>query len=346
MRTWTFSIIGLTLVILMVGGGGMYVYDSSRGDAIAQGITVGGADVGGLSPDAARDLVEDRYLAALRKPILIHHDTSTWTLGAREARIKVNIDAMLDTAQRRTNAGNFIQRSFRRMGGGRVEADLKPQVTFSDAAVIRMLDKVRQGVNRKPLDAKLTITLSGFEQVKGRDGLTVDAGTLHRKINAALVSTTADRRFLARTKHTAPKVTNQELAKQNQTVLIVDKSRFTVKLYKDLKLSKTYKVAIGQAAYPTPTGQFAIQNKQVNPVWSVPNSPWAGELAGTTVQGGTAANPLKARWMGVTDGVGFHGTSDNGSIGTAASHGCLRMRVADIIDLFPRVPVGSKVVIA
>jgi lipoprotein-anchoring transpeptidase ErfK/SrfK len=80
-------------------------------------------------------------------------------------------------------------------------------------------------------------------------------------------------------------------------------------------------------------------------VWSVPNSDWAGELAGTTVAGGTAENPLRSRWMGVTDGVGFHGTSDVASLGSAASHGCIRMDVPDIEQLYDQVPVGTPVYI-
>ena len=49
--------------------------------------------------------------------------------------------------------------------------------------------------------------------------------------------------------------------------------------------------------------------------------------------------------MGVTDGVGFHGTSEVGSLGTAASHGCIRMAVPDIEELYDQVPVGTPVYI-
>ncbi len=209
-----------------------------------------------------------------------------------------------------------------------------------------MIDRVRKGVNREPVDAKLDISLAGFKKTDSRIGLEVDSAALHRQIKAAIVSPTASRTFVARTTHLKPKVTTGQLAKQNDTVLIVNKSTYTLKVYKNLRLAKTYKVAIGSPGHETPEGTFRIQNKQIDPVWSVPNSPWAGELAGTTVQGGTAANPLKARWLGVTDGVGFHGTSDDGSIGSAASHGCMRMHVSDIVDLYPQVPVGAIVLIA
>ena len=64
-----------------------------------------------------------------------------------------------------------------------------------------------------------------------------------------------------------------------------------------------------------------------------------------TVPGGSSENPLKARWMGIVNGVGIHGTGEPGSIGSRASHGCIRMTVPDVIDLYPRVPVGTPVLI-
>ena len=50
--------------------------------------------------------------------------------------------------------------------------------------------------------------------------------------------------------------------------------------------------------------------------------------------------------MGIYDGAGIHGTTAESSIGTAASHGCIRMRIPDVIDLYDRVPVESPVFIS
>jgi lipoprotein-anchoring transpeptidase ErfK/SrfK len=141
------------------------------------------------------------------------------------------------------------------------------------------------------------------------------------------------------------KVNADDLARVYNTVITIDRAHFKLRLFKALRFRKSYPVAVGQPAYPTPTGRFSITSKQVNPVWSVPNSPWAGELQGTVVEGGSAANPLKARWMGIANGVGIHGTGEDWSIGTRASHGCIRMHVPDVIDLFKRVPVGAPVLI-
>ncbi len=83
----------------------------------------------------------------------------------------------------------------------------------------------------------------------------------------------------------------------------------------------------------------------MDPVWNVPDSDWAGSLAGQIIPPGPE-NPLKARWMGIYNGAGFHGTADVGSLGSAASHGCVRMSVPDVIDLYDRVEVGTPVYIA
>jgi lipoprotein-anchoring transpeptidase ErfK/SrfK len=85
---------------------------------------------------------------------------------------------------------------------------------------------------------------------------------------------------------------------------------------------------------------------QVDPPWNVPDSDWAGDLAGSTIPGGAPNNPLVARWIGFNGSVGFHGTADIGSLGSAASHGCVRMNPRDVIDLYERVDVGTTVYVA
>ena len=58
----------------------------------------------------------------------------------------------------------------------------------------------------------------------------------------------------------------------------------------------------------TPAGLYNIANKAVDPAWHVPNSDWAGDLAGKVIPGDDPSNPIKARWLGIYDGVGIHGT--------------------------------------
>jgi lipoprotein-anchoring transpeptidase ErfK/SrfK len=57
-------------------------------------------------------------------------------------------------------------------------------------------------------------------------------------------------------------------------------------------------------------------------------------------------DPIKARWIGITGGAGIHGTLESASLGSAASHGCIRMAIPDVIELFDRVPYGSLIYVA
>ena len=91
----------------------------------------------------------------------------------------------------------------------------------------------------------------------------------------------------------------KELRRIYKKIITIDRSSFTLRLFKKFRVIKRYGVAVGMPAYPTPTGLFSIQSKQVNPTWTAPNSPWAGEMAGQQVAGGAPDNPLRARWMGV-----------------------------------------------
>lgn len=123
--------------------------------------------------------------------------------------------------------------------------------------------------------------------------------------------------------------------------ITIDLSATTLTLERNGKVVKTFRVAIGQPAYPTPTGTYKIVTKQRNPTWIPPDSPWAEGLGEIPPGPG---NPLGTRWIGTSaPAVGIHGTYADWSIGTAASHGCLRMHIPDVEELYEKVSIGMPV---
>jgi lipoprotein-anchoring transpeptidase ErfK/SrfK len=345
-RTRSFIAIAAFLAVLIVLGGALYSYDHARADEIAPGVKVAGVPLGGLSPDQARARLEREILQPLERPIVIHHAEKTWKLGPREARLRADLSTMVDEALARSRSGDIFARSWRSLTGKRMNDDLKPSVQYSDAAVIRLIDRVRKSVERPAKDATVKISGAGVSTVPGVEGLAISASQLHRKIGAAITSTTASRTFVAKTRHTEPKVTTSDLRRKYNTVIVVNRSQFRLRLFKDLKPKQTFGIAVGQVGLETPAGQYTIANKAINPAWHVPNSAWAGKLAGKVIAGDDPTNPIKARWLGIFDGVGIHGTSDDASIGHNASHGCIRMHIPDVEKLYDEVPVGSAVYIA
>jgi lipoprotein-anchoring transpeptidase ErfK/SrfK len=140
-------------------------------------------------------------------------------------------------------------------------------------------------------------------------------------------------------------VSTGQLATEYPTIITIDRGAFTLRLWRHLRLVKSYTIAVGMAGLETPAGLYHIQDKEVDPSWHVPNSSWAGSLAGQTIPPGPS-DPLKARWLGIYNGAGIHGTDAIGSLGSAASHGCIRMAIPDVIELYSVTPLGTPVYIA
>lgn len=337
------------LVLLAAIAAAVVVYDHGQQDKIGKGVVIGGVDVSGLKRDAAEARLRERILTPLSRTVTVDHGNRSWRLTAREAKVATNLDATVDDALARSRRGNILQRTWRGVTGKKLGAKLEPEVTYSDAAIIRLLDRVRKSVNRPAMNATIKYAVSGPTTTPSHDGLALDATTLHKKIKAALGSPTSDRRFGAKTHHVQPAVSTEKLVAQNATTLVVNREQFKLTVFKNLKAVKSYSVAIGAVGLDTPAGLYHIQNKAVNPAWTEPNSSWVPEKdRGKVVPGGTPENPLKSRWLGIFNGAGIHGVdpSEYGTIGHAASHGCVRMRISDVEDLYPRVPVGAPIFIA
>jgi L,D-transpeptidase ErfK/SrfK len=124
--------------------------------------------------------------------------------------------------------------------------------------------------------------------------------------------------------------------------LVVNLPERGVFLFLDGAFEKFYPIAIGQPGrFATPTGQFQLASRVKDPTWMPPE--WAGLGTDTVVPAGPD-NPLGDRWMGLSSpGLGLHSTTQPTSIGSAASHGCMRMYPHMSHDLFDRVRVGFPV---
>jgi lipoprotein-anchoring transpeptidase ErfK/SrfK len=169
------------------------------------------------------------------------------------------------------------------------------------------------------------------------------AGFFHGRPNGVLDRATvkAVKRFEAHMAMTPDGVVGTRVVGALSGRIVVDLSDCRLYLYKDGALVSSYSVAVGQPAYPTPTGDYAIESMAMNPSWIPPDSPWAKGLEPIPPGPG---NPVGTRWIGTSaPGVGIHGTPADYSIGTHASHGCIRMHMWDVEDLFTRVVVGMPI---
>ncbi len=344
MRHRSFILLATLLMLLIFGSVAVYGVDAAQEDKIAEGVTVGGVDVGGMVKEDARRAVAQQVEDPLGRPLKVRYGGKTFKLTGKQARARADVDGMIDEAVEKSRGGNMISRVARSITGGGVDAEVPVRVDYDDAAVDRLVRRVKRGIQRPATEARVDFSGSGLRKVRGRAGITLHTAALRESVADELTHPSPDRVVRARVRKTRPKVGIDDLADKYPTVVTVDRSTFTLRLYKKLKLKKRYRIAVGTAGFETPVGLYRVQNKAVNPAWSVPE--WGGDLAGKVIPGGTPQNPLKARWLGIYDGAGIHGTSDVGSLGSAASHGCIRMAVPDVMEVYDMVPVDAPVYIA
>ena len=337
----------VTLVLLALGGGALAFADLKASDRLAAGTQVAGVDVGGLTRDQALDRVRSQVGDRLKRPAQVQVGERSFTLSAEQAGVKADLRTAVERAYDAGRSGNLATRGWRELTGGRLVHDEEAAIAADRRAVRRFVSGIHRRLARRAVDAKLSMTVSSVSVTPERNGIEL-AGRkqLEDRLVRAMSSPTADRTLHARLVDIPARVTADRIFDATPVAVTVSRGEHTVRVFRRGELVKSYTVAVGEPKYPTPTGQFSVQAMQKNPAWNVPNSDWAGKLAGQTIPSGDPRNPLVARWIGFNGSVGFHGTDSIGSLGTAASHGCVRMSAGDVIDLYERVTTGTPVYVA
>jgi lipoprotein-anchoring transpeptidase ErfK/SrfK len=285
---------------------------------IAFGVTVGGVKVGGLLPYQASRAVTRAYA----KPLVLLVDEAH--------RIELAPGDLGATAN--------VPKAVRRARFARPGTIVPLDVDVSQARVRKYVTRLGRQVDRKPVDAGIVLTGLKPRAVQSQEGRILKKLATGRAIRTAFATNSRAPIRLA-FEVLRPKVETAEL---DEAVVILRGSNRLL-FFDDAKLVRWFGVATGQAAYPTPLGNYEIVNMQRNPWWYPPPSGWAKDSDPVPPGPG---NPLGTRWMGISAPyVGIHGTPDAASIGYSASHGCIRMRIPDAEWLFRRVEIGTPVFI-
>jgi hypothetical protein len=315
-------------------------------DRIAEGVRIAGVDVGGLEREAALARVWSRLRPRATRSVRVTVAGRTYVLNATRADVRLRLPAAVDQAVAASQRGSLIERGWREITGAEVSRDVSVRPVASRSAVRAYIERVKRRVERPAVKAELSMDVDRVIVSPHRRGRRLTAAEgLEDRIMRALTDLRAPRSLRARTESVEPDVTRAEVWDQTPVVVTVSRSDRRARLFRKGELVASYRVAVGEPKYPTPTGRFAVQTKQKDPVWNVPNSEWAGDLAGKTIPAGDPRNALVARWIGFDGAVGFHGTKSLESLGRAASRGCVRMSREDVISLFARVDVGTPVLV-
>jgi lipoprotein-anchoring transpeptidase ErfK/SrfK len=284
---------------------------------IAEGVTIGGVPVGGLTSAEAYDAVNQ----AFSQPLVI---------AVRQHRLAPQPGHIGAVAR--------IGEAVARAGSALPGTQIRLAVSVNRARVRSYVAVVAKRFDVKPVDARLYLRDLRPWIAKPVIGLQLNRTRAQAAIVSALLANKHGP-LLLKQKVILPATTRTNFG----PVIVIRRGSNRLYLYRGMRFWRVFPVATGQAIYPTPLGRFNVVVKWRNPWWYPPSSPWAAGLKPIPPGPG---NPLGTRWMGLSaPGVGIHGTPDSASIGYSASHGCIRMRIPDAEWLFREVHIGTTVFI-
>jgi lipoprotein-anchoring transpeptidase ErfK/SrfK len=319
----------------------------SRG-YIPKGVTIAGKDVGGMTEAQARAAIEEAVSAPLSRPLTITSDRKTFTLDPKGI-VTVDADSMIAEAYAPRKGATFVARLGSDLGGAQLPAQVAPKYTVNQQLIDAWVAKTAAAVNRPSTDAVRTIDTEKYKVTikPATYGAKLDQPAASKLIVDTLMSDTAisgdnSQALNLATVRVKPHVVQSSF----KNVIIVSLSECKIRLFNGAKLVKSYPCAPGQSGYPTPKGDFKVVTKLANSSWINPHADWSASMP--EVIGPGPDNPMGVRKIGINfPGVFMHGIppGEFGSIGTHASHGCMRMYPSDVLDLFGRVKLGDPVYI-
>jgi lipoprotein-anchoring transpeptidase ErfK/SrfK len=283
---------------------------------LPRSIRIAGVKVGQLPPSRAEKVVQKAFARPL--PVVVDRRT-----------------LLVDPSKL---AKPYVDGAVGRARAAKPGTALPLVVSVRGAAVRAWAKKVAARVDRKPARVGLVLR-EGKPYVGPRAyGRRLDQGELVQRVVRAL---SANTRLPVRV--TTRRLQPLALPSTKTPVIVINRTANTLSLYRGVKPWRTFRVATGQYAYPTPRGRFDVVVKWKYPWWYPPSSDWA---AGASPIPPGPGNPLGTRWMGLSSpGVGIHGTPNPGSIGYSLSHGCIRMYIPEAEWLFDHVDIGTTVFI-
>ena len=331
-------VVGLAVVLLAIMSVAATARVNASSGRILAGVTVAGVDVGGMTRDEAIAAVKATTEPKLRRGVFVVGGGKRWPVTPAG----LGHDAGVEEAVGKAVAGPELS-SFKdfwhRLTNKPVALSVDVALAEDNAKVTRFVRALAPKLAVAPTNAAIKLVDGRVVKQKAKDGRELDVEATARALAKGLRGNA--RKVKLVTRSVDPKITNDKLGK----TIAINLSTNRLTFYDGLKARKVYPVATGQPSFPTPQGTWEVVYKRMHPTWTNPAPDgWGADMPKSIPPG--PGNPLGTRAMSLNaSGILIHGTYASYSIGSYASHGCIRMLLSDVEALYPRVPEGTPVLI-
>jgi lipoprotein-anchoring transpeptidase ErfK/SrfK len=340
------TIVLLVLVMVLVLGavGTAYAamrYDRARVDLILPGITVDGIDVGGMTKAQALAAVQPTVDRALGASLTIRAGTVSWTKPLSQLGVSADVAAVIDQALAVNQRYSWWSRAYHRIANKPIHQSFTVGLRYDASPVGTFVAAVAKKVRVTGVSAGYALVGGKVRMTPSRDGKGLKSQQVSRDLitDAIRVGRSADVRLPLTV--VPAKVRTADVGK----AIVVRVSTNMLYLYDRFRIIRRYHVATAMQGFVTPDGAWQVVRKAENPTWYNPAPDTWGKDEPLIIPGGPG-NPLGTRALYLdAPGIRIHGTPSDSSIGSWASHGCIRMHISESEALYPLVPVGTPVFI-
>ena len=318
--------------------GGTVSYADSLEGRLLPGTTIAGLDVGSATHAEALKIVRGALADELNRTITVRWKGETWQAKARDLGARNNARAIIRRVARSQTGLTWQDWANLRWFGERADAAADVKVKYDRAAARRWVRAIAADVNAKPVDSTLEVV--GADVVISESAVGYEA-----RERRAVASVMQRLRGKNKPVDLAVKTRKPDVQESEfEQVLLLDQSDYRLTLHVDGEPTKSWTVAIGMDEYPTPLGHYSVTLKRYMPTWVNPDPQgWGKDMPASIPPG--LSNPLGVRALNWdVSGIRFHGTQAVDTLGTGASHGCVRLSNADIVELYDLVDVGAVII--
>jgi lipoprotein-anchoring transpeptidase ErfK/SrfK len=329
----------VTLVVPAASTAGAYVYERSSADRILPGVRVAGIDVGGMTRSEALRAVSSEADALLDRQVRIRVGERGRGGSFEQFGVSAGVEKAVEEAFAVSGSLSWIARAYHRLADNPVERSITLGYRYRSQPVRSLLKQAAAELYRPPRNAAIRLEDGELVFQRARKGQALDTTSGLRTIMAAFKSWRQE--VTLAVEPVLPEVTDEELGK----TITIDLSTNTLRLLDGFDVVRTYDVGTAMRGYSTPPGTWEVIDKHENPTWYNPDPDgWGADLP-LTIPGGPG-NPLGTRALYLdAPGIRVHGTPATDSVGFYVSHGCIRMRMWEVEELYPLVPVGTPVLV-
>ena len=316
-----------------------YQYDASTSHRILPGVSVGGVDVGDMKRDEAVRTLRELAEQTLYSELVVEAAGHSWNVTPASLGMTADVEGAVARALAVADDLSLTSRVYHRLRDVPVDVSLDLPFDEHRREVKAFVQQAFDEVALPAVDARFALVDGELVTNRSHTGRELAIGAATDRILEALGRRTDAVEVPVRT--VVPSVTTAALGRS----IVVDLSENHLYLYDRLNVVADYPVATAAAGYTTPVGTWEVVDKRENPTWYNPaEDSWGAGLPPVIAPG--PGNPLGTRAIYLNaPGIRIHGTYSSSSIGTYASHGCIRMYISDSEELFGLVDMGTRVII-